>query len=103
MRRNLEITKGLNCSEQITMKLANLIGKKSAHHLIYSIAMEAHRTGRDFEALLLENGEVRKYLTVEEIKKSVNPDLYTGTAPDQVESVIKELEDKGFKITMKEE
>jgi hypothetical protein len=51
----------------------------------------------------LENGEVRKYLTVEEIKKSVNPDLYTGTAPDQVESVLKEIEDKGFKITMEEE
>jgi adenylosuccinate lyase len=65
--------------------------------------MEAHRTGRNFEALLLENGEVRKYLTVEEVKKSVTPDLYTGTAPDQVESVIKELEDKGLKVTTKEE
>jgi adenylosuccinate lyase len=103
MRKNLEITKGLNCSEQITMKLANLIGKKSAHDLIYSIAMEAYRTGRNFEAVLLESEEVRKYLTVEEIKKSVNPGLYTGTAPDQVESVIKELEAKGLKITMKEE
>jgi adenylosuccinate lyase len=103
MRKNLEITKGLNCSEQVTMRLANLIGKKSAHDLIYSIAMEAYRTGRNFEAVLLESEEVRKYLTVEEIKKSVNPGLYTGTAPDQVESVIKELEAKGLKITMKEE
>jgi hypothetical protein len=40
---------------------------------------------------------------VEEVKKSVTPDLYTGTAPDQVESVIKELEDKGLKVTTKEE
>ena len=103
MRKNLEITKGLNCSEQVTMKLARLIGRKTAHSLIYEIAMNSYQSGRDFEDLLLENEEVRKYLTVEEIRNSVNPVLYTGTASDQVENVIKELEAKKLITLLQEE
>lgn len=102
MRKNLEITKGLNCSEQVTMKLAKLIGRKTAHSLIYEIAMNSYQSGRDFEALLLENEEVRKYLTVEEIRNSVNPIHYTGTASNQVENVIKELEAKKVITLLKE-
>lgn len=92
MRRNLEITKGLSCSGQVMMKLAKVIGRKKAHTLIYNLSMEAYQHGKDFEELLLKDEEIRKYLTVEEIKESLDPALNTGTATSQVENVIKELE-----------
>jgi adenylosuccinate lyase len=94
MRRNLEITKGLSCSGQIMMKLAEKIGRKTAYTLIYDTAMEANQSGKDFETLLLENEGVRKVLTIEEIKNSLNPALNLGTAPAQVKHVIEELEGK---------
>lgn len=92
MRRNLEITKGLSCSGQVMMKLAKVIGRKKAHTLIYNLSMEVYQHGKDFEELLLKSEEVRKYLTVEEIKESLDPALNTGTALSQVENVIKEME-----------
>jgi adenylosuccinate lyase len=94
MRANLALTAGLNCSEKIMMKLAPSIGRKTAHHLVYQIAMESHRSGKSFGALLLENGEVRKHLTVEEIQEYVEPSLYTGTTSSQVEKVLQELKEK---------
>ncbi len=94
MRENLALTAGLNCSEKVMMKLARLIGRKTAHNLIYQIAMESYRSGKSFEALLLESEEVRKHLTIEEIRESVDPALYTGTTRSQVEKVIQELKGK---------
>jgi adenylosuccinate lyase len=99
MRRNLEITKGLNCSEQIMMKLAKIIGRRTAHALIYNIAMEAYEYEKDFEELLLENEEVRKHLTAEEIRNSLNPAPNVETVFDQVEDVLEELSGKEKPLT----
>jgi 3-carboxy-cis,cis-muconate cycloisomerase len=94
MRRNLDVTKGLSYSGPIMMKLAKIIGRKTAHELVYDLAMKAYQNEKDFEALLLESEEIRKYLTVEEIQKALDPLLNTGTASDQVEHVLRELESK---------
>ena len=94
MRKNLNVTKGLSGSGPIMMKLAKIIGRKTAHDLIYALAMQAYQDGKDFGTLLLESKEVRKHLTPEEIQAALDPALNTGTAPDQVEAVLKELESK---------
>lgn len=94
MRANLALTAGLNCSEKIMMKLARTIGRKTAHNLVYQIAMESYRSGTSFGALLLENEEVRKHLTVEEIQEYLEPSRYTGTASSQVEKVLQELKER---------
>ncbi len=94
MRANLALTGGLNCSEQIMTKLARKMGRKTAHALIYDMAMESYRSGKDFKELLLENDEVRKYLTVQEIGDSINPARCTGTAAEQTEKVLQDLKAK---------
>jgi adenylosuccinate lyase len=92
IRRNLEMLRGLNMGEAVMIELAKRgVGRQEAHELIRASAMKAHETGQHFKNLLLETPEVSRYLSAEDIENLVNPDMYLGTAVEQVEALVLKL------------
>lgn len=88
MLRNLNIQGGLILSERVMFELAKVIGKQTAHHLIYEISMESFDSGRTFKELLLENEQVKTALSLEKIEELLNPETYLGSAPQKVDQVL---------------
>ena len=92
IRRNLEMLRGLNMGEAVMIELAKRgVGRQEAHELIRASAMKAHETGQHFKNLLLETPEVSRYLSAEDIENLVNPDMYLGTAVEQIEALVLKL------------
>lgn len=75
MRKNLELTKGVIFSQQVMLALAEKgMGREDAHTFVQEIALEAWDKKISFEKLLLENKQVRKLLTEEEINRCLDPE-----------------------------
>ncbi|OYT54047.1 MAG: adenylosuccinate lyase [Candidatus Altiarchaeales archaeon ex4484_2] len=93
IERNLNLTQGRVMAESVMVALVSKgLGRQEAHKLTRDCALESHRRRVGFRETLLENKEVKKLLDEEEIKHALNPGKYIGTAVEQVERVIKELE-----------
>jgi len=91
MRSNLDITKGLLLSETLMMKLGEHIGRLEAHEKVYKLAIDACKKGIDLKKLVLEDAEIRKYLSVKEIEDCLDPEKYIGAAPTIVDNVLKAI------------
>ena len=94
IRKNLALLKGINMSEAVMIGLAMQVGRQQAHDLIRKCAMNARKNGKHMEDVLLEDEEVSKHLTQDEIERLMNPENYIGVAVEQVERVVKKLRDK---------
>jgi 3-carboxy-cis,cis-muconate cycloisomerase len=88
MRKNLNLQGGLIMSEAVMMGLAPKVGKSKAHHLVYAAAGKAMDTGCTLREALLEDKEISKLLTVEEIDRLLDPSNYTGSAGEMVDKVL---------------
>ncbi len=89
MRRNLEMMKGVNMAEAVMIALAKKgVGRQTAHEIIRRCSMKVYETGKHFREILLEDEEVRKYLSEDEINHLMMPENYLGTAIQQIEMVI---------------
>jgi adenylosuccinate lyase len=93
MRANLEATGGLVLSEAVMLALAARIGKQSAHALVYSTAMEAHRSGRDFKDSIMDNPQIRAHLSTEELDGLFDYRQHSGQCAAMVDRVLAELGD----------
>ncbi|MDK2790688.1 MAG: adenylosuccinate lyase [Methanothermococcus sp.] len=92
VNRNLELTKGLIMAERVMMELAKKgMGRQTAHETVRKCAMKAHDENRHLKEVLLENEEVMKYLTLEDVERLFDYKTYIGLAPQIVDEVIKEL------------
>jgi len=95
VERNLNLTKGLIMAERIMIELAKRgMGRQTAHEIVRQCAMKAYDEKRHLKDVLLENEEVMKYLTKEELEKLMDPKTYIGLAPQIVDEVIKTLKNK---------
>ncbi|MBW1863033.1 MAG: adenylosuccinate lyase [Deltaproteobacteria bacterium] len=69
MTENLNKLKGLIFSQQVLMKLASMgLKRQSAYDMVQRNALKVWDTGKDFKSLLLEDREIRKYLTEEDVE-----------------------------------
>jgi len=92
MRRNLELMKGVNMAEAVMIALAKKgVGRQRAHELLRRCSMKVYETGRHFREILIEDEEIRKHLSEEEINQLMNPENYLGTAVQQIEAVIEKI------------
>lgn len=68
MRRNLDLTKGLVFSGQLLLELsaAGML-REHAYKVVQAHAMRCWETGGDFQAAILEDKEIAKYLTSQQI------------------------------------
>jgi adenylosuccinate lyase len=68
MRQNLEMTKGLIFSQQVLLELARCgVTREGAYKMVQRQAMRVWEEGIDFKSLLLEDVDIRKYLSKEKI------------------------------------
>ncbi|WP_214399647.1 adenylosuccinate lyase [Methanocaldococcus lauensis] len=97
VEKNLELTKGLIMAERIMIELAKRgMGRQTAHEVVRRCAMKAYEEDRHLKEVLLEDEDVMKYLTKEEIEKLMDPKTYIGLAPEIVDNVIKTLRNKEY-------
>lgn len=87
MRENLDILKGLMLSERVMMKLAEKVGRQTAHDIIHEASMKAFESDLDFSSVLKSDSRVKEVLNEEEIDALMDPTTYLGLAPLYVERV----------------
>lgn len=77
MEENLNILNGLIYSQQVLIKLAEKgLTRKDAYEVVQRCAFKTWATGEDFKSLLLEDDDVKKYLTKEEMDDIFNLDYH---------------------------
>lgn len=90
IERNLNMSNGLIMAERFMSKLTQKgMGRQSAYSLVRSCAMDAYDKDEGLCEILLNQDEILKYLTVEEIKETMNPHTYLGSSSKFVDNVIK--------------
>ena len=77
MIENLNKMKGLIYSQQVLLKLADLgLGRQEAYEMVQRNALKVWDTGKEFQSLLLQDKEIRKYLSKKEIEEIFSLDYH---------------------------
>jgi len=89
MLENLHKLKGLIFSQQILIRLAALgLKRETAYEMVQRNALKVWDSGRDFKSLLLEDEEIRKHLTKEDLEEIFNVDYHLKHVEDIFERVF---------------
>jgi adenylosuccinate lyase len=78
MRRNLDLGGGLIMAEAVMLDLGKVIGRQTAHDVVYDAAMEAATEGKSFADLLAADPRVSAHLDARAIQALLDPTAYTG-------------------------
>lgn len=77
MMKNINLTNGLVFSQVFLLKLAKTgISREDSYELVQRNAMECWKTKKSFQQLLMEDEDIRKYLSEEEIVEIFSFDRY---------------------------
>lgn len=77
MMKNINLTNGLVFSQVFLLKLAKTgISREDSYTLVQRNAMECWKTKKSFQQLLMEDEDIRKYLTEDEIAEIFSFDRY---------------------------
>ena len=88
IERNLNLTNGLIMAERLMAELTRAgMGKQTAYGIVRKNAIKANKEKLLLGELILEDEEVQKYLTEEDVEKIMDPHTYTGS----IEIIIDEL------------
>jgi adenylosuccinate lyase len=96
MRKNLDSLGGFLLSERVMFELSEKVGKQTAHDLVYEASMHGIENGISFEDALLQNPQVKKAMTLEEVRAVLDPTTYVGRGPEIVDEVIKQQRASGW-------
>lgn len=94
MDSNLEITHGLILAEAVAVALGEKIGRMPAHRIVEKASRRAAEHSQTFLDVLMQDAEVQKYFSAEDIKRLLEPRNYTGSAEAMVEKVLSERKQK---------
>jgi adenylosuccinate lyase len=89
MKENLNTLKGLIFSQQILMRLTAMgLNRQMAYDMVQRCALKVWDTGRAFNELLLEDQEIREYLTEDDIEEIFSLDYHLKHVEDIFERVF---------------
>lgn len=88
MLSNLGLTHGLIMSEKVMMVLGEIIGKQTAHEIVYEACQIAFSKNLSLGELLKCDKKVQNNLTPKEIDEILNPTAYLGLAQKYVDRVV---------------
>jgi 3-carboxy-cis,cis-muconate cycloisomerase len=88
MRRNLDATQGLIMAEAYMMRLAEKIGRDTAHHAVQAACGKALAEQRMLVDVLAEDPEISKHLDNPILARLGDPAQYLGDAPPMVDRVL---------------
>jgi 3-carboxy-cis,cis-muconate cycloisomerase len=78
MLRNLNITGGLIVSEAVMLELGDVVGRQTAHDVVYAAAQQAASTAENFAAVLGKDDRVAAHLSRDAIDALLDPTRYLG-------------------------
>lgn len=87
---NLDCLKGLLFSEAVMFFMAEKVGKLTAHAMVHKAAMRAQRESLPFKTALLEDAEVARHVTAQELDEVMDYSRHIGTSAEQVDMVAAE-------------
>ncbi|WP_392565079.1 adenylosuccinate lyase [Utexia brackfieldae] len=88
MLDNLTLQQGLLLSEKVMFELGKVLGKQSAHHLVYELAMQSFEQKISFSELLLHHESLKHLLNPADLKQWLDPIHYLGKTVEKVDQVI---------------
>ncbi len=91
MRANVDALDGLMMSEAVMFALGRMVGRQTAHDVVYECAMQAVASQRPFRAVLAEHPVVRAHLSADELAQMFDPTRYIGLAREMVDQVCDAL------------
>ena len=92
MKRNLQLTRGINMAEAVMIELTKRgMSRQTAHKVLRECSLTAYRKGTPLEEVLRRDRRVLKYIPEKELKPLLDPKKYLGSATATVRQVVKEL------------
>lgn len=92
MKRNLQLTRGINMAEAVMIELTKRgMSRQVAHKVLRECTSTAYRRGISLEDVLRRDRRVLKYIPEKELKPLFDPKRYLGSAAEIVGRVVKEL------------
>ena len=91
IERNLNFTNGLIMAERLMAELTRAgMGKQTAYGIVRKNAIKANKEKLLLGELILEDEEVQKYLTQEDVDKIMDPHTYTGSIPAIIDELLED-------------
>ena len=93
IERNLNFTNGLIMAERLMAELTRAgMGKQTAYGIVRKNAIKANKEKLLLGELILEDEEVQKYLTQEDVDKIMDPHTYIGSIPIIIDELLEKSE-----------
>lgn len=93
IERNLNLTNGLIMAERLMAELTRAgMGKQTAYGIVRANAIKANKEGKLLSELILQDEEVQKYLTEEDVEKIMNPHTYIGSSGKIIDELVEKSE-----------
>ena len=93
IERNLNLTNGLIMAERLMAELTRAgMGKQTAYGIVRKNAIKANKEKLLLGELILEDEDVQKYLTQEDVDKIMDPHTYTGSIPTIIDELLEKSE-----------
>ncbi|MFX0212252.1 MAG: lyase family protein, partial [Candidatus Hodarchaeota archaeon] len=89
VKKNLFFLDGRQCSEKLLVELTNSIGRQKAHGILRDLARKDN-----FRVAVKNHPRISKLFSEKEIDDMLDPRNYLGLAPEVVDLVVKEIEEK---------
>lgn len=94
IERNLNLTNGLIMAERLMAELTRAgMGKQTAYGIVRANAIKANKEGKLLSDLILQDSEVQKYLTKEDVDEIMNPHTYIGSSQRIIEELLEKSEE----------
>lgn len=89
IEKNLNLTNGLIMAERLMAELTRKgMGKQTAYGIVRKNAIRANKENKLLGNLILEDKEVQKYLTENDIKEIMNPHTYIGSSKIIIDELL---------------
>ena len=91
IERNLNLTNGLIMAERLMAELTRAgMGKQTAYGIVRKNAIKANKEKLLVGELILEDEDVQKYLTQEDVDKIMDPHTYIGSIPTIIDELLEQ-------------
>jgi len=94
MLKNLDITHGLIVSEAVMMGLAPILGRQTAHDLVYDACREAVKTDKKLLNVLRNMPEITEHTSDKALIAMCDPSNYVGLAGKMVDRILANISDE---------
>jgi adenylosuccinate lyase/3-carboxy-cis,cis-muconate cycloisomerase len=88
MATNLGLSGGMILSEAVMMELANVLGRHTAHHVLYDAAMHTVEHGGSFEDAIKGHERVKAHAGSLDLKRLLDPSSYLGESVKCIEEEV---------------